>query len=349
MPNSNSERTGPPGMTGGVSTDLESSFEAHSAVTLADPDNSMPMDVQASEEEELSDSDIAYEEDELSEKVETAKLKYAVHTGLYEALPVDVRLEVYKAAFPEMKRSRVKSRPGPGGVDIMKVIDIQYITGCRGNTSSAYVAGHMNSTGFCTCSTCKRRQEDRLRRAWTSNFARDPAIRAEFLGHYLSLVQFRWAQWKDEYHPFFFEALPEFFELIHTAGLIPYFKHLSVHFIWSMKSTKKGVWNDDNFRSDALFLARIFGILHAYKIKALVVLDEALPCRTAFLDRIVELCKTRIKRRMYKDGTPSCAWCSLTPVATDIKQIFFEDEPLRKCANDCKPIHSNLPLAEQLY
>jgi len=321
-------------MIGGVLTDLESSFEARSPVSLADPDNSMPMDAQASEEEEQSDSDIAYEEDELSEKVEAAKPKYAVHTGLYEALPADVRLEVYKAAFPEMNRTYEKFQPW--NVVYYKQIAIQYRLPCWNKYE------YLQSSGFCSCPACESRRDraDQLSKAMTSNFARDPAIRTEFLTHYLSLVQFEWYRPRCETHATFIETLPGFFNLILFAGLIPAFKHLSLNHPWRMRRLRKGATIDisnEGLKTDALALGRIFAILHAYKINAVLTMTGISRFRTPFFDRIVTLCNMHLQRRTYSDGTPSIGWCTVGGEGTtEYEKLFTEDEELRKCAQDCK-------------
>ncbi|KAF2822625.1 hypothetical protein CC86DRAFT_410215 [Ophiobolus disseminans] len=169
--------------------------------------------------------------DDASEEAKAVKPNYAVHTGLYEPLPADIRLEVYKAEFPEMNRTPNKHVGWQsGGVDRKNVVSIRDYSPCW--NASKTIAADIDSDGLCQCVGCwqNRTGHDKLAHFLTSNFARDPAIRTEFLSHYLNLVQFHWGKEGCEFTNRNIENLPAFFYLIYTAGLISAFKHLTLDY-----------------------------------------------------------------------------------------------------------------------
>jgi hypothetical protein len=119
---------------------------------------------------------------------------FAVHTGLSDApeLPPEMRLEVYEKAFPDMDRCFRFFRVDEAGYSQPVCISQDsrcWIKCAIGDDEKKFrQKQYPVEDGICTCPACERRQKDNQRKALTSNFARDPAIRDEFLAEYLSKV-----------------------------------------------------------------------------------------------------------------------------------------------------------------
>jgi len=280
--------------------------------------------------------DIACSPPSTGDAVYMTKTTYAVDTGLYDALPADIRLQVYKAAFPEMIRPKRYDEfsffYGPY-VKIKGRIRCVFEHDGTLKPSSTYT----KRDDFCTCSDCEAHRCDYLRNAIKNPFARDPAIRQEFLSHYLSLVQFHWHHTASEMSDHYLKRLPEFLDLMHSAGVVSALRHLSIRYKWQMG---QGLYSKDlEFQIDAIRIAHIFAVLHKYQIKAELAFEEFRPCRKPFLGRVVELCKTHFEGRGQKYGEPF--WEDQGPyggngIHQPIEEIFTKDTDLRKCWDEGK-------------
>jgi len=171
--------------------------------------------------------DVASSPTSTSDAVDMTKTTYAVGTGLYDALPADIRLGVYKAAFPEMVRLKRYDRYSSLSGSYVKIIPLS-LCFARSNKAYADPAMRNEEDDHCTCFGCAQRRRDRLRNAIKSPFARDPTIRHEFLSHYLSLVQVVWDHVYSEKSGRCLKQLPEFLELMHSAGVVSNLRHLSI-------------------------------------------------------------------------------------------------------------------------
>lgn len=123
------------------------------------------------------------------------------------------------------------------------------------------------------------------------NFARDPALRQEFLHEYLSLVQFRWSQDISEQHKWQLETLPTFLHMLSNSGLR---KHLTVDHMWTCSGYSRLDWREW-WRIDAMRWSRLFGVLHRYKIKAEINMRTASGCRRPYMARMESLCEMHVK------------------------------------------------------
>jgi hypothetical protein len=135
----------------------------------------------------------------------------------------DLRLEIYKGAFPEMIRPGDKDTP----IHKSALASIQYVERCTGieDGLDTDCASALNPCGPCHF----RRLFDKLTPALTSHFARDPDLREEFLHEYFSLVQFHWNR-KFERGDAAIPVFSQFFETYreHVKSL----KHLTLQLSW---------------------------------------------------------------------------------------------------------------------
>jgi hypothetical protein len=216
------------------------------------------------------------------------KSKYALDTGLI-ALPADIRLEVYKAAFPEINRVKARQRPSENEVPIHCIEE--YIS------TTEYFRGIFFENGIRHCPTCTAARKDKLRIALKSHFARDPTIHEEFLKHYLALVQFSWQQLPNEVYCSVIRALPRFLDMLFKSNMAGNFKHLHLQIAWDYTGFRVFEHRlcESYFAHDVLRCARIFGMLHKVKIKAELTFGMTTSTRVLFLKRIEELCKMHLK------------------------------------------------------
>ncbi|KAH7062773.1 hypothetical protein BKA63DRAFT_190856 [Paraphoma chrysanthemicola] len=253
-----------------------------------------------------TNSDLELEDEQPQE----AKQLLPVHrldTGISH-LPFDIRLEIYKAAFPEMLRTLKKNWWDDKEVLDSKQIRIQYRMDCwleefwsrrDVKASEEDIKWYLEERLPCICGGCisRRERDDQLTKAIRSHFTRDPTTRNEFLSAYVKSVQFRWSR-IDEQWARGFTTLLELFEILRTGGLISCFSHLTIVYDWRTRLTLEGPGIiDDNFEKDVEFISGIFSVLHAYKIKAEITMTRARPWLGPFLARIKELCKTHLRRQ----------------------------------------------------
>lgn len=241
--------------------------------------------------------------------------KYALDRGLI-ILPADIRLEVYQTTFPEMKRVKACQR------SYHNVVPFQCLRLVK---------------GYCDCPPCDVLRRDKLRTALKSHFARDPAIRDEFLKHYLALVHFGWLQAMTQDYANV-RVLPRFLNMLFESDMAENFKHLQLHFLWL--HTGFLVFEDReleaDFAYDVLQCARIFGLLHRFKIKAELTFGRLTSIRVPFLQRIEKLCRMHLKF-----GGPGM-WAvgyDLRGFAMDfdsrrLETAFTQDHELRKLADE---------------
>jgi hypothetical protein len=199
------------------------------------------------------------------------------------------------------------------------------------------------------CNSCCQRSKNKIYRMLVSNFCENKDIRKELLHYYFRFVQFVWAQdpWYGDCEPTdkYISTLPRFFEAFQPSGLTEQLKHLTLHIPWkytdyerqfqnkkacrhscltSLNRNRKRFDPDDSFRSDATALGRVFGVLHKYKIKAELTFPRMRECRRSFIERVEDLCKTRLRR----DGPEF--WTR--PHAPEY-DIFCLDAELRRLVN----------------
>jgi hypothetical protein len=105
---------------------------------------------------------------------------------------------------------------------------------------------------------------------------------------------------------------------------------------------------DDSFQSDSVALGRVFGVLHKYKIKAKLTFPKTWECRVSFIERVEELCKTRLQRDgpefwkqkraikgpIFQLGVQPPRRLANEAVATEEDGIFLFDAELRRLADE---------------
>ena len=239
-------------------------------------------------------------------------------------LPADLRLETYKAAFPEMCRPSDTISP----IHKDALVSIQYVERCTGYTGPERDCASAENP----CGPCQFRQMfDKLTLAVTSHFARNPSLREEFLYHYFSLIQLHWDRGFERGNA----AIPVFSGFFdtyreHVASL----KHLTLQLHWKYNGLEAQVpddsftpeWMaDDGLRTDAFDMGMVFGVLHKHRIKAEVVFLDTNECRRPFFERVEALCKEWLKR----GGEPF--WETKD---REMEDLFRYDEELRQCADE---------------
>jgi hypothetical protein len=189
---------------------------------------------------------------------------FAVHTGLTDTpeLPVEMRLEVYKHAFPEMDRTVVDKYTG--NIALNQLVIIQYAM----RKPSSCLDEYLSKDKEHCCLFCPRYRDNMiLPRALNSNFARDPAIRNEFMTEYLNHVQFSWDFRRSEYNEYTVQSLPKFLAMLEKGDWISAFKHLRLYIDWKQRPSKIVLKVHEGFVHDALWIGRISSVLHRYKVK----------------------------------------------------------------------------------
>jgi hypothetical protein len=220
----------------------------------------------------------------------------AIDTRLFkETVNLDCRLEVYKAAFPEMDRSKPPARPN-GSMDRIKT---KYEERCSrlNGIHPPMVLPPSCSVGKNWCMECEHRSYNKLEAMLTSNFAKDSALSQKLLPFYFQLVQFEWSQQSCERGETRILVLQKFFETFAPAGLTKQLKHLTIHFPWKYTGFKAPDWSaDDSFRTDSVAMGRVLSVLHKYKIKAELTFPRTQAVRLGFVKRVEELCKANLRR-----------------------------------------------------
>jgi hypothetical protein len=133
-----------------------------------------------------------------------------------------------------------------------------------------------------------------LPRALNSNFARDPAIRNEFMTEYMNHVQFSWDFRRSKYNEYTVQSLPKFLAMLEKYGWIFAFKHLRLYMDWKQRPSKNVLKVHEGFVHDALWIGRIFSVLHRYKVKCELFFPETQPSRKPFFDRAVAICNEKL-------------------------------------------------------
>jgi hypothetical protein len=249
----------------------------------------------------------------------------AIDTRLFKnTVNIDCRLEVYKAAFPEMDRSKSPARPN-GHMDRIK---IKYEERCSrlNGVHPPMVLPPPCATGQNRCMECEHRSCNKLEAMLTSNFAKDSELRQELLPFYFQLVQFEWSQQSCERSKMKIFVLQKFFETFAPAGLTKQLKHLTIHFPRKYTGFKAPDWSaDDSFRTDSVAMGRVLAVLNKYKIRAELTFPRTQAVRLEFVKRVEELCKANLRR----DGL--MFW---QQVNTQEEGIFRFDVELRRLADE---------------
>jgi hypothetical protein len=255
-----------------------------------------------------------------------------IDTKLFkDTVNLDCRLEVYKAAFPEMDRSKPPTRPN-GSMDRIK---IKYEERCSrlNGLHPPMVLPPPCTTGNNKCMKCEHRSYNKLEAMLTSNFANDSELRQELLPFYFQLVQFEWSQQSSERGETRILVLQKFFETFAPAGVTKQMKHLTIHFPWKYTGFKAPDWSaDDSFRTDSVAMGRVLAVLHKYKIKAELTFPRTRAVRLGFVKRVEELCKANLRH----DGP--MFWQQIN---AQEEGIFRFDAELRKLADEAVAQEAN--------
>ncbi|EMD95538.1 hypothetical protein COCC4DRAFT_55066 [Bipolaris maydis ATCC 48331] len=212
---------------------------------------------------------------------------FAVNNGLTDSpgLPPELRLMVYKAAFPEMDPFLVYESPDDYAKN--KLVFIGPIGHCDHH---AYLLKDP-ILGDVVCARCARAppKNDRLRAALGSNFARDPVTRLEFLTEYVRQVQFCCKPRYHHHHDRDHRDLQQFLSILAASNLIESFRYLTILVPWNGVGTK----HTPLPKSDAIYIAYVLTILYRYKPKCeLTFYHYNTRILRRLLDRIVELGQT---------------------------------------------------------
>ncbi|KAH7067052.1 hypothetical protein FB567DRAFT_616186 [Paraphoma chrysanthemicola] len=300
--------------------------EDHNMDTNSDPDTNNGPD---------TNSDPGLEDEQPQEAQQLPPI-HRLDTGIGH-LPYDIRLEIYKAAFPEMLRTIKKdSYHGDEVVDSQQV-NIQKGIRCwrienippKGpKASEEDREKYRDKRLSCTCTGCVelRRRDGRFTKALLSHFARDPETRSDFLSDYVKSVQFHWSQ-ADEQCSEGFATLIGFFEILRMGGLVSYFSHLTIVCEWHTTLLweesciyDRGFAVGNDFSEDVIFIGGIFSALHAYKIKAELTMTRVRPWLRPFLARMEELCKIHLPRE--SSSVKHWGYVSFLP----IKHLTWKEE-----------------------
>lgn len=243
---------------------------------------------------------------------------FAVNTGLTHSrgLPPELRLKVYKAAFPEMDRSTVDEKAGsitdPKLVFVGPWHNSPEANECQDKCRDLYKEKNSEKFpryGDCEldvqmCTYCMRKKmcdvgcDNRLREVFASNFARDPKTRVEFLTEYLRQVRFyqrrvsynsacscsdcdiRKLDSRRNLH------LWRFLSMLAASGLVDELKHLTIDSAYHELHCNVEFWN--------VPIGDIFAILFRFRVKLQVSFDRMPPTCKPILDRIMEIVKMNL-------------------------------------------------------
>lgn len=169
-----------------------------------------------------------------------------------------------------------------------------------------------------------------IRSSFTSNFARDPAIRSEFLNEYLNKVQFHWAQrWKQAFMQEI-DGLPQFLSMIATENLNGAFRHLTIHPPWSISLVGPPLPE-----GEVVWLGRVFSTLCHYETKCELNFLFTSRSLIPLFNRIVEISKTKFLRSHHVEHPNSQrSYPPLPKIDKKTLELFLEDTVLRVLMRD---------------
>ena len=130
----------------------------------------------------------------------------------------------------------------------------------------------------------------------TCRFARDPEFRTEFLHSYFNLAQFFWSHLSSEHSVMGIHILPQFLKKCDEHGLDRQLRHLTIRMEWQRRGEVSDPWEYERKSDNSDLLARIFGVLLKYRIKAEITFENALTRRKVFVKRVEEPCKQHLDR-----------------------------------------------------
>lgn len=243
---------------------------------------------------------------------------FAVDTGLTHSpgLPPELRLMVYKAAFPEMDQPIGDEEPEDFS-----------------ESKRVYIGTFMKRQAQPDpdlCKYCNFRKRicwnNRLRRAFTGNFARDPTTRTEFLTEYLRQVRF----YKDiEEHNDGTKAnsyLWRFLSLLDESGLLGQMKHLTIETHWNAMAfvrphVEKLYWDAP--------IGHILAVLFRFRVKCELSFIMGPPTYKPILGRMTEIVKVNMSRdKIDKYFTSSCSDPYHDEYFKETNKLFSDDAVL---------------------
>ncbi|USP76207.1 hypothetical protein yc1106_03481 [Curvularia clavata] len=231
---------------------------------------------------------------------------FAVDTGLTHSpgLPEELRLMVYKAAFPEMNRPVYEKDPYTRtSLECQTPCGLEWYRECFLPERNGW--------------------NDRLRRAFTSNFARDPTTRIEFLTEYLHRVQI---SKETESHTDSTKgdlSLWRLLSLLAKSGLVGEMKHLV--FEPDPDTITMGPMCVEQGSGDAS-IGRTLAVLFHFRVKCELTFMMIPPVYKPILDRMTEIVKANISRdEIDKYFTSSCADPHHDKYFKETAKIFSDD------------------------
>lgn len=186
---------------------------------------------------------------------------FAVNNGLTGSpgLPPELRLMVYKAAFPEMGPSIVYEKPD--GYAKNQLVFIGPVGHC--DHQSHLLKDLIYEDNVCARCRHSPPKNHRIQAVLGSNFARDPATRSEFLTEYVRQVQFCCKPRYHYHHDREHRDLQQFLSILAASNLIGSFRYLTILVPWNQIMA---VYKPRP-KLDAIHIAYILTILYRYKLK----------------------------------------------------------------------------------